>query len=100
MVYSEAFEMLTNGSPILAANSLYFGAVGAWWVILLFVVLLAAIQITTKEPGVTGLFGLAGSAFLIYHAPSYMPLVANGILYVIAVISLGLFLFNLGGKGK
>lgn len=97
---SAAFTQLANGSIFQAVNTLYFGVMDAWWIIILFVFTLFAVQITTKEEGATAVIGIFGSAFLLRYAPTGMPVSIHAVIYLILVLSVAMLLYRLSGKGE
>jgi len=99
MAYTQAFNELANASIFKAVDTMYFGILSYWWIMILFVFTLFSVQIATKEEGATAVVALAGSAFLLKYAPTGVPVTVHAILYLIMAISFAMLLYKVfGGK--
>lgn len=95
MTYDAAFDLATNGSLLLAADSVYTEAIGEWWRVLIFVtIVLIVLYIGTRSSAVLAGAVLAGTGAAFY----WMPVVGHPILYIIGVLSLGWLLYRVFGK--
>lgn len=97
---STAYDLLTNGSVIDAVNSLYDGATGDWWKIIIYVVTILGIYVVTKHEGTTAAACILLTAFLSYHFGSAVPVYIHGVIYVICALTLTALIFRAVGKGE
>lgn len=93
MVNVEGFNLLQNGSILKANNAMYSAQVGTWWPVLPMLGIIISIRLITKSDAITAfvslfILAIAGSLdisdIVLFHP----------IIYVIMVITTGLFLFR------
>lgn len=97
--YTPAFDMLTNGTFFGSINLLYTTAMGAWWILILYVVTLMSIYLISKSEAAVAAFGFLGSAALLYKL-NLIPVGMQVSLYIILSLSLAMLLYKVFGRGE
>jgi len=90
-----AIELLTNGSMFGAVQTVYNGAMGGWWIIILHVLFITVVSFTTKSTASTAVYSMVTSAGLI--SLGLLPIYGQYICYTIIVFSFAGVLYEVFG---
>jgi len=90
LLYTLAWEQLANGSIFKAVNTAYSAAIGAYWIIMLFIFTLIVTYVKTQNGFTVAAMGIMGSILMLVWLPPY----SHVTIYTILVLSLATAIYK------
>lgn len=93
---NSAFDQLAGDNITTAITSLYNATTGSWWIVFVYLIVIAAAYAGTRSEEALAFVGLFLGAALV----GYVPSAAQPFFYIAIALSLAILLWRLFGRGE